>query len=336
MVKRRNRKKTGGNADKATRANSLAPTQINLTPQSYANAAAAANANAPTLKTQGKATQKPPAPTPSVTEVTIIHHRGHIDSRIEKQLWARTADAIVREVRLQMSKAVANPIPLKAGRWSIHPRSKGNFVFSFDGHVPFDSILPYERILLGPFGGAGQLCPSLGWTRVIAHGVPVTDNDNILFGPDKLLTEVRSLPGLKKAYFALQPKWLKPIGQIMSCYSSITFAFSDPDGSITNALIKGRPALFGKEVKIQKWIDKPLLIQCSRCHALGHNKASRACPLSHDSVKCYICGNSHKSEEHDQWCPRKHAVVGICDCKSYKCLNCFKTGHNCRDEICPA
>ena len=144
------------------------------------------------------------------------------------------------------------------------------------------------------------------------------------------------LPGLKKAFFALRPKWLKPITQIMSCYSSITFAFSDQDSSIISTLMKSRPALFGKEVTIQKWIDKPLLVQCSRCHALGHNKASKACPLGYDSVRCYICGSAHKSEEHDQCCPWKHAVAGVCDCKNYKCLNCFKTGHNCRDVICPA
>jgi hypothetical protein len=61
-----------------------------------------------------------------------------------------------------MAKAVAKPIPLRAGRWSVHPRSKGNFVYSFDGHIPFDVISSYEHILLRPFQGTGQLCPSLG------------------------------------------------------------------------------------------------------------------------------------------------------------------------------
>jgi hypothetical protein len=71
---------------------------------------------------------------------------------------------------------------------------------------------------------------------------------------------VCTLPGLKKAFFAMEPRWLKPIAQIGSMYSSITFAFSDPDSSISNTLLKGRSALFGKEVKIQKWIEKPLLV----------------------------------------------------------------------------
>ena len=134
----------------------------------------------------------------------------------------------------------------------------------------------------------------------------------------------------------MQPRWLKPVDTIQSNYSSITFALSDPDGAITSTLLDNRAALFGKEVTVQKWIDKPVLIQCSRCHALGHNKASKVCTLGKDSVKCYFCGGAHKSERHDQHCARKHAVAGICDCKHFRCLNCHKPGHNCRDIRCPA
>ena len=142
--------------------------------------------------------------------------------------------------------------------------------------------------------------------------------------------------GLKKAHFAMPPRWLKPTERVNTDYSTITFAISDPDGSITSALLNGRAALFGKEVIIQRWVDKPALVQCSHCHALGHIRTSRACPLGKDSVKCFICGGSHQSDTHDQKCPRKHAVAGICDCKHFKCLNCHNTGHNCKDTRCPA
>ena len=175
----------------------------------------------------------------------------------------------------------------------------------------------------------------MGWTRFLVHGVPVWGDDETISGPDTLLQEARMLPGLKKAIFAMQPRWLRPIEYITSPYSSITFAISDPDGSITSVLISDRAALFGKEVMVQKWIDKPALVQCSRCHALGHNKASKACPLGKDSVKCYLCGGTHRYEKHDQHCSRKHAVAGICDCTHFKCLSCQKTGHNCRDVRCP-
>jgi hypothetical protein len=294
-------------------------------------AASAANTKQPTTT---RATERLPA----ITEVTVLRSGtgGHQDSQIETSIRARAADAITREVRLKMSIAVAKPIVLRAGRWSVHPRSRGNFVYSFDGNIPFDIIESYERILLAPFFGSGKLSPSMGWTRLLAHGVPVSDENWFVSGPDALLKEVKTMPGLKKAHFAMLPRWLKPVDTIHSDYSTITFAISDPDGSIACTLLKGRAALFGKEVVIQKWVDKPTLTQCSHCHALGHIKTSRACPLGKNSSKCHICGGAHQSEEHDQKCGRKHAVAGICDCNHFKCLNCHKTGHNCRDTCCPA
>ncbi|KAI0247832.1 hypothetical protein BJV78DRAFT_1285260 [Lactifluus subvellereus] len=221
--------------------------KINLTPASYAGvAAAAANIQqAPALPRQGN-------PLPTVTEVTVIRTGGHIDPQTEIQIRARAADAIVREVRAKMAKVVAKPIPLRAGRWSIHPRSKGNFVYSFDGHIPFEIIASYEHILMEPFHGSGQLRPSLGWTRLLAHGVPIVDDDYTAFGPDALLKEVRTMPGLKKVSFAMPPRWLRPVDHLNASYSTITFAISDPDGSITNTLLKNRPALFGKEATTKR------------------------------------------------------------------------------------
>jgi hypothetical protein len=327
VTRNRKRKSTVG-ANAAT----LAPFQpAILTPASYAGRAATA-AN----------TRQPPAPPkkapqpPTITEITVLRSGGHADPIIEEGIIIRPADHIVREVKQIMAGAVPNPIPLKAGRWSMHPRSKGNFVYSFDGNVPFDKILTYQRILLHPFKGSGQLSPSMGWTRLLAHGVPVWDEDGEAFSPEAILAEVTAMPGLKKAHFAMAPRWLKPLGAIDFEYSTLTFAISDPDGAITDTLLKGRAALFGKETVIKRWVDKPILVQCSHCHALGHTKASRACRLAKDSVRCHICGGAHNAEQHNQRCPRLHAVAGICDCKHFKCLNCLKTGHDCRNKLCPA
>ena len=306
------------------------PRQANPTPPSYAGAATAAT-NLTQPLTQKKTDFSPPI----ITEVTVLRTGGLIDTQKEMQIRNRAADAIVREVRLKMARATANPIRLRAGRWSISTRSKGNFVYSFDGNVPFDTIKSYEHILLSPLGDTGELCPSMGWTRFLANGVPVCDEDDVPFDPSALLEEVRTLPGLKKVYFAMLPRWLTHPERIYTPYSSVTFAISDPDGSVTSTLINNRAALFGKEITIRKWIDKPAFIQCSRCHALGHNKASRVCTLSQDSVRCFKCGGAHPSEEHDNRCPRKHTVAGICDCK-HKCLNCHNSGHDCRDPRCPA
>ena len=306
------------------------PHQANPTPTSYASAAAAA-----TDTQQPHPPKKSGTQLPSIMEVTVLRAGGLLDTLKESQIRARAADAIVREVRLRMAKATIKPIRLRAGRWSVTPRSKGNYVYSFDGNIPFDIIKSYEHILLGPLGGIGELCPSMGWTRFLANGVPVWDDDETPFSPSQLLEEVRMLPGLKKVYFAMQPRWLTHTDRILTEYSSVTFAISDPDGTITNTLINNRAALFGKDVTVRKWVDKPAFIQCSRCHALGHNKASRVCTLSKDSVKCYKCGGAHPSEDHDKQCARKHTIAGICDCKQ-TCLNCHTPGHNCKEPKCPA
>jgi len=327
VVKKCGRRRKGTNSENTV----VPPTQINLTPKSYAGAAASAAETRLSV-----ASQKPTTSSPLITEVMVLHYGGHLDPQLERQIQARAADVIIQEVKLNMAKVVTTPIPLQAGCWSIHPCSKGNFVFSFNGHVPFNIIESYEHILLAPFLRSGQLCPLLGWMRLLIHGVPISDNDDLVFGPEALLMEVRTLPGLKKAFFAMPPRWLKPVEHLPPCYSTITFAISDLDSSYLSTLLNGWPALFGKEVKVQKWIDKPALVQCSRCHALGHTKASRACPLSYDSVKCHICGGAHRSEEHDQQYPCKHAVAGICDCSHFKCLNCSKPGHHCHNVRCPA
>ena len=303
-------------------------------PTSYAGrAAATANIKQPPPPPRGPR-QNTSAPT--ITEITVIRSGGHSDSQWEENLRERTADAIVHQVKLSIGKAVANPIPLKAGRWSAHPRSRGNFVYSFDGNVPFDLITTYKHYLLAPFRGTGQLCPSMGWTRLLVHGVPAWNEEELgVTSPEELLAEVRTIPSLKKAHLAMAPRWLKPTERIHSEYSTITFAISDPDGTITDKLMVNRVALFGKEVVVQRWVEKPALVQCSHCHALGHIKTSKACPLGKDSVRCFKCGGSHHSDSHDKACIRKHHLAGLCNC-SFKCLNCHNTGHNCRDARCPA
>jgi hypothetical protein len=135
------------------------PTQPTITPISFANAAA----STPHIQ-QPKAKVTRTNPLPTITEVTVLRTGGHIDPLKEDYIRSRAADAIAREVRLKMTKLLVKPILLRAGRWSVHPRSKGNFVYSFDGYVPFDVITSYEHILLEPFQGTGKLCPSLGWT----------------------------------------------------------------------------------------------------------------------------------------------------------------------------
>ena len=185
-------------------------------------------------------------------EVTVLHSSGLEDTHTEQEIWACAPDSIFHEVKLKMAKALTDPIPLHAGHWSIQALSKGNFMYSFNGHIPFDIISLYKHILLKPFHGLDQLCPSLGWTRLLAHRVPFINDVGNTFNADELQQEVCTLPGLGEVFFTMAPKWLKPVRTINSTYLSITFTISDPNGTTTNALMTGCTALFGKEVLIKK------------------------------------------------------------------------------------
>ena len=309
--------------------------QVNLTPRSYAAAATATpTSNSP--HAQSQPTQPTNLP-PAFTEVTVVRHGGSINKTNEQATRARQPNAIVREVRAKMARDVANPLPITSGRWSSGARSKGNFVFTMRGHVKFAFIQSFEHFLTAPFPGGGQLCPNQGWTKLLAHGVPVMDNDDIIFGPASLLQEVRSMQGLSNVYFSAPPRWIRPVGSLSSCYTSLTFAFSDPDGTITKQLFKERQALFGKQILLERWVDKPLLVQCGRCHALGHTASSKSCRLPPNSVKCYICGKGHLTDAHNRECPKsnQHKVAGTCDCR-LQCLTCNKLGHHAKDRACPA
>ena len=85
-------------------------THINITQALY-TAAAAAVAN----NLQPNSVPHANQPLPLITEVTVIRQGGHLNTQMEQQIQARPPDAIVREVSLNMSKMVANPIPLQVG-----------------------------------------------------------------------------------------------------------------------------------------------------------------------------------------------------------------------------
>src|SRR5258708_8500546 len=241
--------------------------QINLTPTSFANVAAKA-AHLP-QKGGGQSAHQ----SATVMEITVLRSRGLQDRAVETAIQARPAYAIARAAHTAIEVAVAKPIHLKAGQWSFGLNSRGNYIYVFDGLVPFDTTRKYKKFLLQPFPG-GQLCPTLGWTCFLAHGVPALDKNNRVFGPDQLNQELQQIPGLSKVHFALPPHWLHPVEWISGSYSSITFMVSDLDGSIFSSLLLGHHALFRKEIHMEKWVDKPTLVQGSRCHSLGHNSAS--------------------------------------------------------------
>ena len=92
--------------------------------------------------------------------------------------------------------------------------------------------------------------------------------------------------------------------------------------------------MFGKPVKFVVTGDSPRLIQCRRCHMLGHPTRSPLCKLHPAAARCYRCGGSHHSDHHDYECKGAHRTPGRCNCTP-KCLLCGNTGHHARSRKCP-
>jgi hypothetical protein len=92
--------------------------------------------------------------------------------------------------------------------------------------------------------------------------------------------------------------------------------------------------MFGRQIKFMRAGDHPSLIQCARCHELGHNASSAKCKIPRDQSWCYICGKGHQLQHHSFECTGTHRVPGHCDCIP-KCLLCNQSGHTARDKGCP-
>ena len=133
----------------------------------------------------------------------------------------------------------------------------------------------------------------------------------------------------------LPPRWVRLVERPKGHYSSISFTFSDPDGTISSKLLNGRHGLFGKEVCIERWLDKPLLVQCSCCHTLGHTASSHQCTVPKGDSRSAKCGGAHTMETYTRHCKGRHMVARTCNCK-LPCLSCGSKDHDCRSHKCPA
>jgi hypothetical protein len=288
----------------------------------------AASWNTPTNNNPPAKTQKTrPAPRPETlrTEITVQRPPNSVVTSLND------ASLICRRV-LAALRSAKSLLPLLSGRWATHSH---NYVYTFAGDIPFARITQIAHILLQPFPG-GILAPCSGWSRVIFHGTPVSDPDNdAMYTNERLMEEVVRNPICTKLQFILPPAWVRHPDNIVSDTSSISFAFVDRDGEITKTMKKAHLAMFGKPVTFAKWVSRPPLSQCGRCHKLGH--ISNRCSMPRDSIRCYKCGKGHSAQDHNVRCSRakSHKVHGICDCEP-QCLNCNEKGHYAIDISCKA
>jgi hypothetical protein len=178
-------------------------------------------------------------------------------------------------------KATGSDLVLLSGWWAV---SSPNFVLMFVGIIPFNTIQGEQAALLQAFL-EGHLIPSLGISKVTFNGVPTRDpKTESLFTDDKLLSEVKRNLIYADLHIFLQPHWIHPPQLVTGPHSSISFAFFDPNGKITQDLAQLH---LGKEITFKKWLVRPPLVQCGRCHKLGHQ--GPRCTLPKEALCCYIC-----------------------------------------------
>ena len=208
-------------------------------------------------------------------------------------------------------------------------------MFTFAGTVPFGELLEASTHLTQPFPGA-TLVPCSGWSRVTFNGVPAFDPESgEVYSGDRLLEESKRNPLCANLHVVLPPRWVCLAERITGQHSSFSFAFLDPDGGITHLMARTHLAMFGKAITFKKWRPRPPIMQCLRCHKLGH--LPPRCPLPKDTIRCHICGSNHHAVDHATKCTMaaNHTTQGVCDCQ-VKCINCDQLGHMARDATCKA
>lgn len=274
--------------------NRMAATGVNITDKSvrqharvvqFASATASAQGHTPA----GNPHQGANPPAASQTEATVIRYGGFDDRTREAALHARSPQSIVLDVRLTLEKNMRDPIKVLGGRWSTVVEKTGNFVFVLAGDISEDAIRATSTYLCGPFPDA-VVIPNAGWVWVQLRGVDTTDAAGILWEQEDLLAGTRTNPAFEHATMCIIPHWQVPPHKLLSATSTVRFAFCDVSGKIVKwALAKG-VYMFGKRAKFVVVGDHPTVLQCGRCHKLGHHTNSPVCHIPKMAARCFLCG----------------------------------------------
>ncbi|KAN0133603.1 hypothetical protein V8E53_008591 [Lactarius tabidus] len=270
----------------------------------------------------------------NMTEVTVIRFGGLEDKEEERKFRARNPVEIIQSVQRDLARQAKNLPAVLSGRWSTTADTTGNFVYTIAGIIPPRDLMSLKLYLCRPFKGRTELVPTKGWTWIQLRLVPTEDLDGCVWGPDDLLNQFIANPCFQDALICIAPHWQgNPLNNDKE-KSTVLAAIIDEDNAICqNALTHG-VRMFGAQVKFLRCGDNPTLLQCSRCHLLGHYASSSKCKMPKNGVKCYRCGGNHDGRDHDYECNSKsHKILGKCDC-SLKCLLCKKTDHHARSRKC--
>jgi hypothetical protein len=267
---------------------------------------------------------------PNTTEVTIIRFGGVDNDAMEDAIFSRHAVDLVRDLQRRFATAVAKPPKILSRRWAV---TKGNFVLTFAGDLSASLVFSYRHIVRSLFGEFVELCPIKGFTWTQLRGVSTMNKQGMI--REDLAAELGSNPLFAHTLMPVPPYFQVNPERIRSGTGTVIFAFIDEGDALTTQASREGVCMYGTRVKYVHCGDKPNLIQCGRCHELGHHKNALVCKVPRTAVRCIRCGRHHATAAHDSICAAKtHAKVGVCDC-SYKCLLCKQAGHDARSRRCP-
>jgi hypothetical protein len=205
-------------------------------------------------------------------------------------------------------------------------------------HSPPHSSSACRDQLCEPFPpGDVWIVPTKGWTWVQLRGVDVSyleDEVDYVYEGAQLLEAFAANPCFQGADIMVPPHFQGNPANFKQRTATVIAAISDPDNSQCQRASTEGVCMFGHQVKFVRAGDSPSLVQCSRCHQIGHYYSSPKCRLPPGDNKCFRCGGPHHSDNHDFECTGTHAVQGVCNCPK-KCILCKGSGHTAREKACP-
>jgi hypothetical protein len=271
------------------------------------------------------------------TDVVVIRDGGSTDAEVEEAFRRRHPVDIAQAAQRALNALVRNPPIILRGRWSESVEKSGNFVFRFAGNLSPQIISSYQTSLCSHFPASESACvvPTSGWTWVQFRGVDVAHRDGeseIVHTSDELHTAIRANPCFNDTIFCVRPHWQGNPANFRGPAATVIAAILDVDNKICQRASSEGVCMFGRRVKFVRAGASPSLVQCSRCHEVGHYYTSPKCKWT--SSRCFKCGGGHDARDHDFECKKQHKVVGVCDCV-LKCILCKNSGHHAREKGCP-
>jgi hypothetical protein len=285
----------------------------------------------------GKAKPGHSAAPQGFTDVVVIRRGGCDDSEIEEAFRRRQPVDIAQAAQRALNALVRNPPIILRGRWSETVEKTGNFVFRFAGNLPAHIIASYQAPLCDLFPASESACvvPTAGWTWVQFRGVDIAsrgEEADIIYSSHDLETAIRANPCFNRATFCVTPHWQGNPANFKHPSATVIAAILDADNEICQRASSEGVCMFGRRIKFVRAGASPSLVQCSRCHEVGHYYTSPKCKWT--TSRCYRCGGSHDARDHDFECKKQHKTVGVCDCTP-KCILCKNSGHHAREKGCP-